>query len=177
MTNIVCYTGGTCGDLVAAMIDAKDVMRIDNVIIHHAQRQRLKKPHQFQNDSEKTAYIRWVATVYQSIPSHDLDYHVQNRHEFIAITVDDTDMALWAAARFKNLHRPHVWNEMHSKSGSSSIQEYAQMLIDFSRLVKQKTDKLIALEKILNGYAVEELKRYISTPINQVLYQDWLRSQ
>ena len=177
MIHVVCYAGGTCGDLITAMIDDKDVVKMKNSIMHHAQRQRLKKPHQFQDDCAKDSYIQWAATVYQSVPSHDFDYHVRRQHEFIAVTVDDTDIALWAATRFQRLHRPHVWKEMQDKSGVSSVKEYAQLLIDFSRFAKQHTDKLITLEKILAGHAVDELKRCIDTPINQFLYQDWLRSQ
>jgi hypothetical protein len=177
MIHIVCYAGGTCGDLITAMIDDKDVVKIKNSIMHHTQRQRLKKPHQFQDDCTKDAYVQWAATVYRSVPSHDLDYHVRRQHEFIAVTVHNTDIALWAATRFQSMHRPRVWKEMQNKSGVSNIQEYAQLLIDFSRLAKQHTDKLIALEKILDGHAVDELERYIDTPINQLLYQDWLCSQ
>ena len=111
--NIVCYTGGTCGDMISAILDPIGTrFRHTAVMIDHADRSRLKKPHLFQSDQEKDQYLIEIEKKYQSIPSHDLDYHVRKKHNFIGITVQDKAVALWAAKRFKQLHRAHVWYQM-----------------------------------------------------------------
>ena len=45
---IVCYTGGTAGDIVARIIDNQELSK---------DRQRLKKPHLFFSDKEKDQSI------------------------------------------------------------------------------------------------------------------------
>jgi hypothetical protein len=84
---IVCYTGGTCGDLITAMIDHRDSMFAHRAVMHDMYRQRLKKPLTFADDIEKNQYLLDISKKYHSIPSHDLDYHVKQLHEFISIPV------------------------------------------------------------------------------------------
>ena len=105
---IVCYTGGTCGDLISAMIDYHDAtFTVFKTVKHADRRQRLKKPHLFTTTEEKNQYLVEVAQQYNSIPSHDLDYHVQQQHKFISIIVEDATVAQWAANRFK-LNKYHI---------------------------------------------------------------------
>jgi len=177
MNHIVCYTGGTCGDLIAAMIDSTDVEVKNRVIMHAEQRQRLKKPHTFANDQQKTEYLDTIFQTYKSVPSHDLNYHVNNRHKFIAITVQDFATAVWAAERFKLVHRPHVWQEMTRACGADTVEDYAQILIDYSRMVVQHTDQVLELERIVKGHAVDDLKQYVDTDLDQGLYLNWLNRQ
>lgn len=177
---IVCYAGGTCGDLITAMIDHRDATFKFNAIMHDKQRQRLKKPLTFVNDEEKDAYMQQISEQYKSIPSHDLDYHVKRKHEFISITVEDPKIALWAANRFKQLHRPHVWQEMQQACGATTVKDYAEILIQYSNMVKQHTDKVITLESIRQGRAVEELELILPIQIDQPrqnLYRNWLLLQ
>jgi hypothetical protein len=177
---IVCYTGGTCGDLISAMIDHRDSTFNFKSVMHNEQRSRLKKPMVFANDEEKDIYLQQILKQYNSIPSHDLDYHVKQKHQFISITVEDPKVALWAADRFKRLHRPHVWQEMQQACGSNTIEDYAQILIHYSSMVKSYTDKLIRLESIQQGRAVEELESVLSIKIDQpgqTLYRNWLNLQ
>ena len=178
--NIVCYTGGTCGDLIAAMIDCRDSIIKNNSVVHHSYRQRLKKPHSFSDNLEKDNYIHEISTQYNSIPSHDLDYHISRNHHFISITVGDLDTAAWAAMRFKQLHRLHVWEEMQRACGANSIEEYTKILIYYSNMVKTCTDRIISLESILNGDAVEELEIIIGCNLSvssKKFYYTWLQSQ
>jgi len=177
MNHIVCYTGGTCGDLITAIIDSTHVKEENCVIVHAQQRQRLKKPHIFAGDQEKTQYLDTIFRTYKSVPSHDLNYHVDNRHKFITITVQDFATAVWAAERFKLLHRPHVWQEMIKTCGADSVKAYAQILIDYSRMVVQHTDQVLELERIIKGHAVDDLKQYVDTALDQDLYTRWLERQ
>jgi len=177
---IVCYTGGTCGDLITAMIDNRDSTFYFKAVMHDKQRQRLKKPLTFTNDEEKDIYIQQISEQYKSIPSHDLDYHVKRKHNFISITVQNPKVALWAAHRFKNLHRPHVWQEMQQACGAATVKDYAEILVQYSNIVKQHTDKVIPLESIYEGRAIEELELVLSIQLDrprQNLYRNWLNLQ
>ena len=174
---IVCYTGGTCGDLLSALIDPTDVELEFGAISHVMERQRLKKPHAFANHEEKDQYIVTIAEQYLSIPSHDLDYHILRAHKFIAITVQDFDVAMWAAIRFRSMHRPLVWQEMQTKCGASTIEDYAQMLIHYSNMVVTHTVDVVKLEDILAGQAIESLTKLGINSPHKNFYQDWLNLQ
>lgn len=171
---IVCYTGGTCGDLMSALIDPAHVKFENMSVMHSPERRRLKKPHTFANNEEKDQYINNISAQYRSIPSHDLDYHIQRSHRFIAITVQDFEISLWAAARFKALHAPHVWQEMQAACGAATVGEYAQMLIDYSNMVVNHTTDIIKLEDIYNGQAIQALSNLGINSPHKNLYQNWL---
>jgi hypothetical protein len=171
---IICYTGGTCGDIITALFDSTDTSYQGNTVMIDADRSRFKKPHTFANDEQKDRYLEEMVTKYQSIPSHDLGYHVSRHHEFIGITVCDWAVALWAAQRFKDLHRPHVWTEMTAVCGAITVEDYAQLLIDFSNLIVQHTDKIITLESIQTGTA---LQNPILQNADKDFYKTWLEAQ
>ena len=56
--NIVCYMGGTCGDLIVSVIDPKHTKFHESAMKLPLERYKLKKPHLFSNDEEKTEYIK-----------------------------------------------------------------------------------------------------------------------
>lgn len=174
---IVCYTGGTCGDLIAAMIDPTDTEFDSNLVMHTQHRQRLKKPHTFDDDAEKDQYIREISSQYRSIPSHDFEYHARKSHGFISITVQDFVIAHWAAERFRALHSPHVWQEMQAACGAGSIEDYARVLIDYSNLVVNYTTDVVKLEDILAGKAIDSLRQLGINNVDQNLYETWLALQ
>jgi hypothetical protein len=178
MTNIICYTGGACGDIICGLIDATDVTfsYSNKSVILPNERSRFKKPHTFATIEEKDQYFISVGTRYQSIPSHDLEYHRTRQHSFIGITVSDFDVAIWAATRFKNHHRPHVWDEMTKYSGADTVEKYAQLMIDFSNLIINHTDKTIQLEHIFSGHAIAAIRHLNINPDDQSenIYKNWL---
>jgi hypothetical protein len=177
---IVCYAGGTGGDLITAILDYRDVEFKHRVVFHTKQRQRLKKPHTFTSDEEKDEYLQEISMQYNSIPSHDLDYHIKRKHQFISITVENFDTALWAATRFKKLHRPHVWEEMQQACGSKTVEDYAQILIHYSNRVKAHTDQIITLESIKAGSAINELEKILQYELSKDkknVYRNWLLMQ
>ena len=173
--NIVCYTGGACGDMISAILDPTGT-RFNNtaMIIDDVYRTRLKKPHLFQSDAEKDQYLIEIEKKYKSIPSHDLDYHIRKKHNFIGITVQDKTVALWAATRFKRLHGAHVWEEMNTVCGVGTVEGYAQIMIDFSDLIKQHTDRIVSLESILAGTALDNP---ILKLANKNVYRNWIDLQ
>lgn len=170
MIEIICYAGGTCGDLITALIDSKGAYFQNKAVMFEQDRLRFKKPHTFADDTEKDQYLNAITNKYQSIPSHDLQYHSQRGHDFIGITVQNTSVANWAANRFKELHRPHVWAEMAAVCGVNTVEDYAQTMIDFSNLVIQHTDRIITLESIKDGTV---LHNPILKNAGKNLYQNW----
>jgi len=173
--HIICYAGGTCGDLLTAMIDPTAADIVMARLQLPADRTRLKKPHQFQDALEKDRYIEEAGARYQSLPSHDLEYHISRHHDFIGITVRDWHTAMWAATRFQKLHRAHVWEEMQRHCGASSLDEYAQILIDFGNLVSAHTDRLVTLESILDGSVIEHIRPWCDADTS--FYQQWRQQQ
>lgn len=179
---IICYTGGTCGDLITALIDPVDAVLNSELgtVTHTVDRAKLKKPHLFNNNLEKANYLLEAASHYRSIPSHDLDFHVEQQHDFMSITVNDPTIAVWAAERFKKCHRPHVWAEMQKVCGAKSIEDYANILIHYSNMVQKHTNKLIQLEDIVSGQLINVLEKLISTELSdhsKNFYQAWLDMQ
>ena len=171
---IICYTGGTCGDVITALFDSTGTSYRGNTVMIDADRSRLKKPHEFATNESKDQYLEEMATKYQSIPSHDLAYHTLRQHEFIGIIVRDWAVALWAAQRFKDLHRPHVWAEMAAACGANTVEDYAQMMLDFSNLIVQHTNNIVTLESIRAGTA---LQNPILENANTNFYNTWLQLQ
>lgn len=176
-TTIICYMGGTCGDLITAITDPTQAVLNKNSVTLPAERSKLKKPHLFETDKDKDIYIDSIGLVYNSIPSHDLVYHVKQQHDFIGIVVNDRTVAEWAADRFKKLHRPHVWEEMQKQCGATGSQDYAQSMLDFSNLVREHTDNIVQLERILQGRAVDDIKSLGIPAPGKSFYHSWLGNQ
>lgn len=139
---------------------------------------KLKKPHLFESDSIKDQYLQSVPAG-TCVSSHDLDYHVRQQHNFISITVHDEQIALWAALRFQQLHQPHVWKEMQQHCGVNTVEQYAQALIDYSTMVANLTDKIVALESIVTGQttAIENSLGIKIDDDKKTFYQNWLELQ
>lgn len=176
---IVCYLGGTCGDLLSALIDTRDVkLQINGSVNHVPERTKLKKPHLFLSSSEKDNYLKSVN--YTSISSHDTEYHIQQHHSFISIGVQYFDTAMWAALRFKNLHQDHVWAEMQDKCGASKVEDYARTIMNYSNLVEKSGCHVLKLESILQGTAVADLEKIINKSLGAPaikFYEQWLNAQ
>lgn len=178
---IVCYMGGMCGDLLTALIDSTNMSFVNGSVKLQNERSKLKKPHLFKTDDEKDLYISNVSKIFKSIPSHDLKYHVLRKHKFISIVVNDRRYSDWAATRFKNLHRPEVWHEMTKFSNCATVEQYSQMMLDYSNMIKKEeySSKIINLEDILGGRLVEVLKMHQTNLTNECesIYNSWLKLQ
>lgn len=175
--NIVCYMGGTCGDLVSALIDSTGVTFKNYTVQHVHDRIKLKKPYLFENIEQKDQYLTEIKNLYNSISSHDLAYHMERKHDIIGITVKDPKIALWAAKRFKKLHQPSVWEKISQSNNIHNVEQYAQLMIDFSHLIVQHTNKIVTLESIVGRRVFDDLIPLIPTADTRRhcnLYQNWL---
>jgi hypothetical protein len=177
MLNIVCFMGGTAGDLVTALLDSSGVIVSPFSAEVPAMRTQLKKPHLFRSNDEKDILVAIANT---SISSHDYAYHLDRQHKILCVVVTDLESALWAATRFKELHRDHVWAEMSAKCGATTITEYAQMYIDFSIAVKENPNALIIdLKDLLSGNLLNCIKE-LNIPLADnaaELYNIWLNKE
>lgn len=178
MFNIVCYLGGTGGDIVVATIDSTGCSLNQNSVVYDSQRQHLKKSWQFSNDAGKLQYLNHIKQSYRSIPSHDTNFHINHGHDFIAVVVANQSTALWASNRFKNLHRPEVWKEMSSINQADTVEKYAHDILDWSTWIQSYTNKIIFLEDILDGCIEQKLCSIIHTDnIDSKFYHQWLQVQ
>jgi len=160
---IVCFVGGTAGDIISVILDPCD-LTLD--------RQQLKKSHLFVNDTAKDAFLK--TTRYYSVPSHDFEYHRKHNHKILGIVCRHMPDALWAASRFKDLHRPHVWKEMTAFCGADTIEAYAQMILDFGNMLADYTSNVLYLDDIINGHAVDRLKELGYQVPGEDIYKKWL---
>lgn len=176
---IVVYMGGCCGDLVTALIDPTDSGLDQNhgTVKLTPDRQRLKKPYLFANNIEKKQYINDIALRYQSLPSHDIDYHVFSKHRFTGIAVSDADTASWAAERFRDVHRPEVWHSVQKSCNIQSVDHYAEQLLHYGRMIRELTTNVIDVRDIRQGHAVSLLENMLGRDLDPValdFYHDWL---
>lgn len=175
--NIVCYTGGACGDLITALIEVGDTQIAGSAVKINKDRLKLKKPYLFSSDQEKDAYLNLVRSKYKSISSHDFEYHKKNNHKIIVIDVDDWDNALWAARRFKNLHKDVIWKQIMSDCNISSVTDYAKLMIDFSQMATNYATCSIKLSDITNGNLIEKLHTVYKLQLDssaEQFYKKWL---
>lgn len=160
---ITCFVGGTAGDIITKILDPRDLT---------LERQKLKKPHVFKTDLEKDLFLE--TTEYISIPSHDFAYHCSRGHKLLGIVCRDMPTALWAANRFKQLHRPHVWKEMTTFCGADTSEAYAKMILDFGNMLASYTNNVLYLDDIINGHAVDRLKELGYQVPGKDIYKKWL---
>lgn len=163
MPTIVCFVGGTAGDIVTQILDSRDLT---------LERQRLKKPHLFSNDAEKELFLK--TTIYKSVPSHDFDFHRRHNHKVLGVVCRRMPDAIWSATRFKNLHRPHVWKEMTAFCGADTVEAYAQTIMDFGNMLANYTDDVLYLDDIINGNAINQLRQLGYQISEEHKYKKWL---
>jgi len=176
---VICYTGGTCGDIVTTVIDGQGTELAQNRMSVCKQRSKFKKPHLFESDQQKDHYFADMVKQYLCLPSHDIEYHSRRSHDIIGIVVKDKIRAKWAAERFYRMHRSHVWQEMMASCGAQTIDDYAEIMIHFGNLIQKKTQKILRLERILEGHLITDLAEIVGSDIalDSEIYQQWLTAQ
>ena len=178
MKTLIVYNGGAAGDLVSAILDHRGSHITDEGRVrHNPNREGLKKPHIFGTDLHKDMYLTQAFGYYDSLPSHDIQYHIARQHEFIGVVVRTKPAALWAAERFRKLHTDSVWQEMQAAAGVKDTDGYSQMMMDFSNLVAEHTTSVLTLEDILQGHAVQVLESITGEPVSDIgqeFYRQWL---
>jgi len=111
--------------------------------------------------------------MFASVSSHDFNYHLSRTHKILGVVCRHFSNALWAASRFKKLHRPHVWEEMTAFCGADTEEAYAQAIMDFGNMVVTYTTNIVYLDEILNGHAIEKLQA-LGYQTDEQTYKKWL---
>lgn len=169
--------GGTYGDMVAGLIN--DNLEIDCIYAVAKPSEdisRLKKPHNFTDISAKDDYISSIPSEYKCIISHDQDYHFNRNHDVLGIVVTNMQSALKCANRFKAAHRKQVWNEMMDRCGAKNIEEYAEMLIHYGKMIESRCKWIITTDEIENGKTLERIKLITKQPLSEKtkhVYKSW----
>jgi len=177
MAELILYMGGCCGDIVTGLIDTKGISIISRQCVVLKERAKLKRSFSFANAAEKDYYIASASRYWRSLPSHDADYHMQNNHGYLGIVCSDLKTAMWAATRFRKLHSDTVWERISKASGANTIEEYAQLIMDFSNMIKSSTHKTIELGDIVQGNAIEKLKELTQLDdCASIMYNQWLEA-
>ena len=177
MTKLILYMGGCCGDIVTGLIDTKGISIQSGKCVVLKEREKLKRSFQFANNAQKDAYIASASRYWNSLPSHDADYHMQNNHPYLGIVCSELKTAMWAATRFRNLHRDIVWKRMSDVTGAKTIEEYARLILDFSSMIKSSAYETIELTDIVEGNVIEKLKELtLLDDCASIMYNQWLES-
>lgn len=168
---LVVFAGGTCGDIVCELID-KGTMPI----FEDKYRSKLKHLDQFKDDAEKLKFMKEAENKFKSIPSHDLDFHIEHQHNFIGITATDSQDRLWASERFKRKNQPESWQVMTAISGADSIESYAEVIDQMTQRIQITKQPTIDLKDIRKGQLIERLNALNIQLISGAKdhYQQWL---
>lgn len=174
----VVYMGGTCGDLVSAVIDNRGNSVDGTKIQMQVTRALLKKPYIFKDSAEKLRYLDEIKDMYTCIPSHDVEFHIEQVHDIIGIAVETEYIANWCAERFKAVHRPAVWEQVCKSMNIETVNDYAEMLLNYSTgVIKPATNNIITVEEILDGKLCEKLHSFGIDTLDEELYNNWINAQ
>jgi len=169
---LIVFAGGTCGDIVCELID-----RGTMPVFEDGYRSKLKHIDRFNSDLEKMEYIKEAEKKFKSIPSHDLDFHIKNQHNFIGITVMNHKDRLWASERFKIINQPESWEVMAKSSGADTIESYAEVIDQMTKRIKITKNPTIDLHNIRNGTLIDQMQALNIDLISSAKehYQNWLK--
>ena len=175
MPTIVCYNGGCFGDLITALIDTTDAVIDNGTVLHNRSRLCLKEYLNFKNDQEKDNYLN-NHNEYKSISSHDIKYHIKKRHSFIGVITEDVNVALQLSKRFLKL-KEEVYN-VNEIVKFTNINDYAQTILNSSKLIKTFSKRIVTAESILAGTVLFDLEKLTELDINSKnFYNNWLNQQ
>ena len=140
-----------------------------------AEEQQLKEYFNFKSDQEKDDYLNNY-TEYKSVSSHDIKYHIKKRHLFIGVVTEDLNVALQLSTRFLKL-KEEVYN-ITDITNFKNINEYANTILNSSKLIKIFSKKIITAESILAGTGLSDLEKLTELDTNsENFYNKSLKEQ
>jgi len=178
---IVCFAGGTAGDLVVGVLDPRNCSYdYDHGSINlEEDRYAMQKFWKFDDDIKKDAYLKEAFKSYDSLPSHDVDFHFKNKtNDVLGITCFDEDLRRKSARRFKSLHRPWIWESLRFVTDTETIEKYTNDILKISRKLKDRFNT-IDLEDIIKGNLIKNLQSlgYEISDEGIKLYETWLKKR
>jgi len=175
---IVCYAGGTAGDLMTAVIDNTDCSydSSKNKLKIGKERSLMKKFYLFKERNDKINYIKNIFQTFKSLPSHDVDFHTRYK-EFntLGITCFDEKLRFLSSKRFKILHSEKVWESLQEVSLASTIEEYSNNIFEISKKIQDNFIHIDLLE-VLKGDLINFLEKnnFKISAESKSLYNKWL---
>ena len=158
--NIITYAIGSGGNMVAALVDDQDYVfdKWHFEVADSSPRAAWKKGLPEWNDaSDYDLMDKHLATIKNlALASHFSAYHINRKHEFIFIDSPSIEEAAWCAIR-KKIYSP-------------------EEIMEQCDVVRPHATHIIRLEDILNGKLISVLQQLIHTPLNEELYQAWIKA-
>lgn len=175
---IICFAGGTSGDLAVSVLDPRNcTYDTKNGRIKIAMdRAGMKKFWKYNDVETKIQYIKQAFAMYDSLPSHDVDFHLANNHqEVIGITCFDENLREKSAIRFKDLHRSEVWDSLPKVCKTETVQQYSDDILQISRKL-ERAFTTIDLSEIIKGDLISRFTGlgYEIGRESVKIYNDWL---
>jgi len=162
---VILYQPGAYGDLVTSIIDSTDFSLTPYRIIPNANRTTYVGKTTFAELD--TLYIEY-SKKYIAISNHLFSYNINRGHDFILIdSLADSD--------FEHCHArvTRLVPEYHNES----LEIRRQKLLPLINKAKERTDKIIQLRDILDGNLISVLRQWISTPLNEDIYAQFLSTK
>ena len=178
---IVCFAGGTSGDIVVAVMDPKNCQYDPQKARMKIAKDRaeMKIPWTFQGDEQKNNFIRKSFQKYETIPSHDVDFHIgQGAKNVLGITCFDKDLRDRSAKRFKAIHTDEDWNSLLKVTKTETVDQYSDDILAISKKL-DASFPTIDLVSIINGTLLEKLGAlgYKIPDSGISLYDKWIKNQ
>lgn len=172
--DIVAYTGGSCGEMVTAVIDPTGYHfngRYLELLKYDRSKLKNREWDFSLSNIDRDNAINELALKYRSLPSHKLDYHAFRKHDVIFIDATQPGMEEWVFNRINDIHsgKHKQWLNLE-KDKESYINNFypsQQFLLPIAK-------RIIKLRDILEGKLIDVLKTYVATPLNEALYYTWL---
>lgn len=169
---VILFLGGYAGDLVTSVIDSQGcAVRPRGTVFMTPDRIFFKTSSNL-SSIDKNKEFDNLKLNYKSIPSHDFDYHLSERHNIILVTSKTRRACEIAASRFFVLVTPEMLKEIYNVSTESELADYYETC---SHKFEQIDAPKIYLEDILDGRLLEKLSNIVDTPLNEKIYNKWLQ--
>ena len=170
--DIVAYTGGSCGEMVTAVIDPTGYHfngRYLELLKYDRSKLKNREWDFSLSNIDRDNVINELALKYKSLPSHKIDYHVLRKHDVIFIDSTEPGIDEWVFNRLHDIHGKNEWLNLEKDKEVffNNLQENQQVMLSIAK-------RVIKLRDILEGKLIDVLKTYVSTPLNESLYYTWL---
>ena len=172
---VVSHIGGTCGDLITAVIDSTDTHINWTAAVKLPMNRVTLKQGKLKTDNEVSQYLLDIFKKYKSVSSHS-PIPIENI-KLINPVIYDKKIAIWAAHRFTRVNLKKPYNDYMCRECKND-EEYANILLDHCQFVTEMNTNpdtiLIDVRDIVEGNLIKKLQNYIDTELDNNFYQRWL---
>jgi hypothetical protein len=171
---IISNTSGSCGDIVSAVIDPTYIRLIPKGMIHAPFRNGLIKPNLSEDDIEKfilQASSKGFKSIESLYPKIGSTYSLNDTiNTYIAINVSTEAEVNWCLNKISILFPSNIFHSTEYKADSKSAEDIQTAMTN--QLLQ--VDYVINLSDILSGNLISVLSEFVTEPLDEQLYQNWL---